>query len=146
MMSNLVELYYYMDEPGTVPEEPVLLTLANGDVVEAAPPVWGLDIKCGKGTDFSYGPWADRQRDHLFRFFFPPDWQTMLVTQPPQPGEKREYQSFDLSLSTLNEATIDVLFSKNKVSLRGCTINRMAIPMPILNVFTRSLSLSLFVL
>lgn len=115
MMSNLVELYYYMDEPGIVPEEPVLLTLANGDVVEAAPPVWGLDIKCGKGTDFSYGPWADRQRDHLFRFFFPPDWQTMMVTQPPQPGENREYQSFDLSLSTLNEATIDVLFSKNKV-------------------------------
>lgn len=40
----------------------------------------------------------------------------MLVTQPPQPGEKREYQSFEISLSTLNEATIDVLFSKNKVS------------------------------
>lgn len=41
----------------------------------------------------------------------------MLVTQPPQPGEKREYQSFEISLSTLNEATIDVLFSKNKVNL-----------------------------
>lgn len=114
MMSNLVELYFYMDEPGTVPEQPVLLTLANGDVVEAAPPVWGIDVKCGKGTDFSYGPWADRQRDNLFKFFFPPDWQTMNVSQPPQPGEKRQYQSFEVSLSTLNEATIDVLFSKNK--------------------------------
>lgn len=114
MMSNLVELYFYMDEPGLVPEEPVLLRLANGDVVEAAPPVWGIDVKCGKGTNFSYGPWADRQRDNLFKFFFPPDWQTMLVTQPPKPGEKREYQSFDVSISTLNEAIIDVLFSKNK--------------------------------
>lgn len=55
-------------------------------------------------------------RDHLYKFFFPPDWQTMVVTQPPQPGEKREYQSFEISLSTLNEATIDVLFSKNKVN------------------------------
>lgn len=114
MMSNLVEIYYYIDEPGIVEEEPVLLTLANGDVVEASPPVWGIDIKCGKGTDFSYGPWADRQRDNLFRFFFPPDWQTMLVTQQPKPGDNREYQSFELSLSTLNEATIDILFSKNK--------------------------------
>lgn len=26
------------------------------------PPCWGLDIVCGKGTDFNYGPWADRQR------------------------------------------------------------------------------------
>ncbi|KFB49612.1 AGAP007960-PA-like protein [Anopheles sinensis] len=114
MMSNLMELYFYMDEAGVVPEEPVTLTLANGDVVEAAPPVWGIDIKCGKGTDFSYGPWADRQRDHLFRFFFPPDYQPMPVTKPPKPGDRREVRSFDISLCTLNEATIDVLFSKNK--------------------------------
>lgn len=35
------------------------------------PPCWGLDIVCGKGTDFNYGPWADRQRyyhDLLFQF------------------------------------------------------------------------------
>uniref|UniRef100_A0A1B0D1P6 Fragile site-associated protein C-terminal domain-containing protein n=1 Tax=Phlebotomus papatasi TaxID=29031 RepID=A0A1B0D1P6_PHLPP len=114
MMSNLLELYFYMDEAGVVPEQPVLLTLANGDVVEAAPPMWGIDIKCGKGTDFSYGPWADRQRDHLFKFFFPPDWQTMQVTLPPQPGDRRQYQSFEISLSTLDRATIDILFSKNK--------------------------------
>jgi len=43
--SNNVELYYYMDEPGLVPEEPLMLRLANGDIVESAPPIWGLDIK-----------------------------------------------------------------------------------------------------
>ncbi|XP_062707528.1 bridge-like lipid transfer protein family member 1 isoform X7 [Aedes albopictus] len=114
MMSNNMELYFYMDEAGFVPEEPVTLTLANGDVVEASPPVWGIDIKCGKGTDFSYGPWADRQRDNLFKFFFPPDYQAMQVTKPPKPGDRREMQSFDVNLCTLNEATIDILFSKNK--------------------------------
>lgn len=114
MMSNLVELYFYMDEPGIVPPVPVPLTLANGDVVEASPPVWGIDLKCGKGTDFSYGPWADRQRDNLFKFFFPPDYQSLVPTPSPQPGEIRQYQSFEVSLITLNEATIDVLFSKNK--------------------------------
>lgn len=31
------------------------------------------------------------------------------------PGEKRQVQSFDIRLSTLSDATIDILFSKNKV-------------------------------
>lgn len=35
--------------------------------------------QCGKGTDFSYGPWADRQREHLFKFFFPQDYQGLKV-------------------------------------------------------------------
>ncbi|KAG8228088.1 hypothetical protein J437_LFUL000087, partial [Ladona fulva] len=81
LSSNNVELYYYMDEPGLVPEEPEMLQLANGDIVESAPPIWGMDIKCGKGTDFSYGPWADRQREHLFKFFFPNDCQPLKVIE-----------------------------------------------------------------
>ncbi|XP_052121267.1 transmembrane protein KIAA1109 isoform X3 [Frankliniella occidentalis] len=114
LSSNNMDLYYYMDEPGVVPERPEMLRLANGDIVESAPPIWGMDIKCGKGTDFSYGPWADRQRENLFKFFFPNDYQSMKVTEPLKPGEKRQVQSFDIRLSTLNEATIDILFSKNK--------------------------------
>lgn len=114
MMSNLINLYFYMDEPGIVPDQPALITLANGDIVEAAPPMWGLDIKCCKGTNFSYGPWADRQRDHLYKFFYPPDWQIMQITQAPKPGDRRQYQSFDISLCTLNDAVVDILFSKNK--------------------------------
>ncbi|CAG2064072.1 unnamed protein product, partial [Timema podura] len=57
-----------------------MLQLANGDIVESAPPIWGMDIKCGKGTDFSYGPWADRQREHLFKFFFPNDYGSLKVS------------------------------------------------------------------
>lgn len=115
MSANKIEMYMYMDEPGVVPEQPVLLTLANGDIVEASPPLWGMDIKCGKGTDFSYGPWADRQRDNLFKFFFPSDYLPQKVTSAPKPGEKRQMQSFDIRLNTLSEATIDILFSKDKV-------------------------------
>ncbi|CAH1406051.1 unnamed protein product [Nezara viridula] len=114
LSSNNVDLYYYMDEPGIVPAEPLMLELANGDIVESAPPIWGMDVKCGKGTDFSYGPWADRQREHLFKFFFPQDYQPLEMTKAPMPGEKRQVQSFDIRLSTLYDATIDILFSKNK--------------------------------
>ena len=44
-------------------------------------PEWGVDIKCGKGTAFSYGPWADRQREGIYKFFFPPDYQPMKVSE-----------------------------------------------------------------
>lgn len=114
MSTNDLELYFYMDEPGLVPEEPVLVTLANGDIVESSPPQWGVDIKCGKGTDFSYGPWADRQREKLFKFFYPQDYLPMEVTEAPKPGDRRQMQSFDVRLSMQQEATIDILFTKNK--------------------------------
>lgn len=116
MMSNLLELYFYMDEAGIVPEEPVLITLANGDIIEAtSPPMWGIDIKCGKGnSNISYGPWADRQRDHLYKFFFPQNYQDMEPTPPPKAGDRRIVHTFDVKWSTLTNATIDILFSKEK--------------------------------
>ena len=39
-----------------------------------------LCCQCGKGTDISYGPWADRQKDHLYKFFFPSDYQPLKVS------------------------------------------------------------------
>lgn len=88
----------------------------NGDFIEKfTSPGWGLDIKCGKGTDFSYGPWADRQREHLYNFFYPKDYQLMEMTKKPEPWkERRLFESFDIRLSTLADAKIDVLFSENK--------------------------------
>ncbi|KAK5638052.1 hypothetical protein RI129_012347 [Pyrocoelia pectoralis] len=105
MSTNDLELYFYMDEPGVVPEQPVQITLANGDVVDSiSPPLW----------DFSYGPWADRQREHLFKFFYPQTYLPMEVTKILEPGDKRQMQSFDIRLLLQYEATIDILFSKNK--------------------------------
>ncbi|KAG7279198.1 hypothetical protein CRUP_024399 [Coryphaenoides rupestris] len=64
MQSNDVDIYYYQDEPGLVPEEqdsgePEVGVV--GEKLQDLPPCRGLDIVCGKGTDFNYGPWADRQ-------------------------------------------------------------------------------------
>lgn len=44
------------------------------------------------------------------------DYQTLEATKERNVGEKRLCQSFDIRLSTLAEATIDILFSKEKVS------------------------------
>lgn len=38
----------------------------------------------------------------------------MEVTKTPEPGDTRQMQSFDVRLSMQNEATIDILFSKDK--------------------------------
>ena len=101
--SNDVDIYYYMDEAGNV----------QSDMPDWAPvPEWGVDIKCGKGTNFSYGPWADRQRELLYKFFFPPDYQTMKATPEPKAGEKRMATIFRVRLSTQHESTLDVLFTK----------------------------------
>lgn len=40
----------------------------------------------------------------------------LQVSDPPMPGEKRRVQTFDIRLNTLYESTIDILFSKNRVS------------------------------
>ena len=48
---------------GIVPYEPEIVELADGEtVVKRTYPTFGLDVQCGKNTDFNYGPWADRQR------------------------------------------------------------------------------------
>ncbi|RXM98120.1 hypothetical protein EOD39_13560 [Acipenser ruthenus] len=117
MQSNDVDIYYYMDEPGLVPED-----MENGETeasnedtkLQDLPPCWGLDIVCGKGTDFNYGPWADRQRDCLWKFFFPADFQPMKVTEIAKPGKPRQILAFELRMNIIADATIDLLFTKNR--------------------------------
>ncbi|XP_067277795.1 bridge-like lipid transfer protein family member 1 isoform X3 [Pseudorasbora parva] len=117
MQSNDVDIYYYQDEPGLVPEEQ-----ENGDTeacsedakLQDLPPCWGLDIVCGKGTDFNYGPWADRQRDSLWKFFLPADYQPMKVSDVATPGKPRQILAFELRMNIIADATIDLLFTKNR--------------------------------
>lgn len=56
---------------GLVPHEPECLHMADGEVlVRRTYPCSGVDIKCDKNTDLSYGPWADRQRLICILIFF----------------------------------------------------------------------------
>ncbi|XP_067898633.1 bridge-like lipid transfer protein family member 1 isoform X10 [Heterodontus francisci] len=118
MQSNDVDIYYYMDEPGIVPEETD--EHAEGSPgsestkLQDLPPCWGLDIVCGKGTDFNYGPWADRQRECLWKFFFPADYQTLKVTELAKPRKPRQILAFELRMNIIADATIDLLFTKNR--------------------------------
>lgn len=64
----------------------------------------------------SYGPWVDRERDSLYKFFWPNDYQKLMITQCPTEGQRRVYSSFEVNFSTLADSTLDVLFSKNDVT------------------------------
>lgn len=66
LTSPELEMTYYCDQAGRVPEVPRVVTgfagletcdIGNGDLS----PEWGVDLVI-KGGIITYGPWADRQR------------------------------------------------------------------------------------
>lgn len=54
-------------------------------------------------------------RDCLWKFFLPADYQDMKVTEMAQPGQPRQIQAFELRMNIIADATIDLLFTKNRV-------------------------------
>ena len=120
--SNEVDVYYYMDEPGYVQESQVPTTNENDPTYAqenwepcgGTLPEWGMNIKCGKGTNFCYGPWADRQRELIYKFFYPVDYQDNKPTPVPKQGDKREAPIFRLRISTQHNSTLELYFSNHK--------------------------------
>lgn len=55
-------------------------------------------------------------RDSLWKFFLPADYQVMDVSEVPQPGKPRQIQAFELRMNIIADATIDLLFTKNRVT------------------------------
>ncbi|BFZ14882.1 hypothetical protein BsWGS_17921 [Bradybaena similaris] len=117
MMSNNVDVYYYQDEPGIVQHEPEQIQMADGEVlVKRTYPCVGVDIKCGKNTDFNYGPWVDRQRELIWKFFYPADYQPLVPSREAEPGEKRQFKSLEVKLTINAISAIDILFTKNAMT------------------------------
>lgn len=122
--TNLLDLYYYQDEPGLESPEPEKIELPTGDIVQRfTSPAWGLDIKCGKGTHFGYGPWADRNRDYLYNFFYPPNYLLVKPDPRPPPGKLRQFETFYIRLSTLADAAIDILFINKEKETKALHVN-----------------------
>ncbi|KAK0484381.1 hypothetical protein EDD18DRAFT_1361385 [Armillaria luteobubalina] len=112
-----LELCYYADVAGTVPplsqhpDQGGLDDIGNGDVG----PEWGIDLVVKSGF-IHYGPWADRQRGHLQRIFFPPTLHDAEETRRLQPGDQRLWTNLRVFIELRDATTLHIPFrevSKN---------------------------------
>ncbi|KAM0342370.1 hypothetical protein ACHAPQ_000098 [Fusarium lateritium] len=75
----------------------------NGD----EPPAWGMSFSI-KGGTMNYGPWADRQRADLQRFFFPSLCKDATPAKPLKPGDWRVATTFQLYIEMDDAVTLRV--------------------------------------
>ncbi|OJA20857.1 hypothetical protein AZE42_02968 [Rhizopogon vesiculosus] len=115
----LLELSYYTDIVGDVPdaqEGPRGIGLESYDIGNGdLPPEWGVDLVIRNGI-LRYGPWADRQRVHLQRTFFPPSYHDIGVSKRLRPGDKRIWTAMKVFVELRDETVLYIPFrepSKN---------------------------------
>ncbi|XP_003371517.1 conserved hypothetical protein [Trichinella spiralis] len=71
---------------------------------------WQNEFELGKATSIRYGPWADRQRSRLYKFFFPYE-----RTYPEKLPVQSENFKHTLKITFLESTVLDVLFIKEDV-------------------------------
>lgn len=116
MEAPTLELSYYVDVVGEVPAETTgpggigleSYDIGNGDL----PPEWGIDLVIHNGV-IRYGPWADRQRVHLQRTFFPPNYHDLDVSQRLTPGEKRIWTAMKVFIELRGETSLTAPFRES---------------------------------
>ncbi|CAG7564790.1 unnamed protein product [Fusarium equiseti] len=102
-------LTVYWDAVGKVPEHPrhggtkPFPISINGD----EPPAWGMTFSI-KGGTMNYGPWSDRQRADLQRFFFPSLCKDAIPARPQKPGDWRVATTFQLSIEMDDAVTLRI--------------------------------------
>ncbi|GAA5979280.1 hypothetical protein JCM10908_002865 [Rhodotorula pacifica] len=93
LLSTEIEMTYYVDVAGVVPDEShhrnrvaglETHDIGNGDLS----PEWGVDLVV-HGASITYGPWADRQRAKLQSAFLPATYLNGLETPRLRPGDQR---------------------------------------------------------
>ncbi|PHH83517.1 hypothetical protein CDD82_68 [Ophiocordyceps australis] len=96
-------LTVYWDVAGRVENQTRLVANING----CEPPAWGMSLSVNGGT-INYGPWADRQRDHLQRFFFPSLSKDACPAQPLPAGATRVATQFTFLLEMDDTLTLRI--------------------------------------
>ncbi|KRX43993.1 Protein kinase C iota type, partial [Trichinella murrelli] len=71
---------------------------------------WQNEFELGKATSIRYGPWADRQRSRLYKFFFP--YERIYPEKLPVQSENFKHT---LKITFLESTGLDVLFIKEDV-------------------------------
>ena len=59
--------------------------------------------------------------------FLPQDYQEIQAIRPVQPGERRVHTGFDLKIRFQAQVAMDILFSKNDVSINLLSLFTLAV-------------------
>uniref|UniRef100_A0AC35TQR5 FSA_C domain-containing protein n=1 Tax=Rhabditophanes sp. KR3021 TaxID=114890 RepID=A0AC35TQR5_9BILA len=76
-------------------------------------PTWDSLLRFGSNTVISWGPWADKQKNLIYNFFFPSPYGIVTVTSMPKPGQRRTYINHNMKMSFFADANFDIWFLKN---------------------------------
>jgi len=77
-------------------------------------PQWSLTLNCNKHTIINYGPWFDRQREALWKFFFPQTYEKLEPQPEPTLNERRQTSKFDFKLNLKDpNSELNVLFASH---------------------------------
>ena len=105
---------YIQDVPSILTfDRRVLQRTENGELIQnEKEPQWSLRLNCTKQTVFNYGPWFDRQREHLWNYFFPATYEALQPQPEPTLNERRQTSKFELMLNFEDPNTeINVIFA-----------------------------------
>uniref|UniRef100_H2YX04 Bridge-like lipid transfer protein family member 1 N-terminal domain-containing protein n=1 Tax=Ciona savignyi TaxID=51511 RepID=H2YX04_CIOSA len=113
LRSNDVDVSFLVDEPGKILQSVSPPFNKGNSTEQSSDPIWEIGLRFGKRSTLNYGPWADRQRELLWKFFYPPDYQPLEVTKYPEVGQLRMAKNMKVAATLLKEADIDILFTKD---------------------------------
>ena len=68
-------------------------------------PEWGVDLILSKSS-VNYGPWADRQRRSIQKFFFPQSYRSSQPTPQAKIGDFRTHDNFNLTFKFENDTSV----------------------------------------
>ncbi|CAH8450206.1 unnamed protein product [Schistosoma rodhaini] len=105
---------YVQDEPGLCESEKLELTEDNVTALNTWPK-WELHVLVNRLCQLNYGPWADRQRDIIWRFFFPSSYQVAKPSEPVTVGQRRVANKFVFELKTSTNINLDLYFMRRDV-------------------------------
>jgi hypothetical protein len=80
-------------------------------VLNEKEPQWSLVLNCNKQTTINYGPYFDRQREELYKYFFPPTYMVLEPCPEPTLNERRQTSKFDFTINFRDSNTeLNVIF------------------------------------
>ncbi|KAK4473737.1 hypothetical protein MN116_003079, partial [Schistosoma mekongi] len=107
---------YIQDEPGVVLHRSENLELTDDNMIELnAWPKWELHVLVNRICQLNYSPWTDRQRDIIWRFFFPPSYQIAKPNEQATVGQRRVAKKFVFELKTSTNINLDLYFMRHGV-------------------------------